>query len=335
MIWLAGLAGHTNRSFVDENGQAVDMRKEAVEHCLIRQFVNPHALGVLEIGARYGTSSCEISHLLHLPEAVIVSVEADARVWNATEANYRHNSCRNHLVRGVVGHHPMIKHAKRNGSPWTNRFQVAAPSDNPSTAPPDPRAPEVVPAYTPSALAARYHASFDTLVVDCEGCFAAILRDFPDFVRSLQTVMLEGDYGIGLQRQGYVDYNNVTVAMLTMGFMVSEQFFHPDTAKKPNRITMMIFQKVGIAAGGRRRTACSELVAGSEATRAATTQQRVVSTVTLSDRSITRAHECDCSWATHARCKPSRSDHSKCWIECCAHGREIRAPPKSAQRAIR
>ena len=36
-------------------------------------------------------------------------------------------------------------------------------------------------------------------------------------------------------------------------------------------------------------------------------------------KNSSRTHGCDCSWTTRARCKPSRSDHSKCWTRCCAH----------------
>ena len=81
------------------------------------------------------------------------------------------------------------------------------------------------------------------MVVDCEGCFGAVIANFPRFVASLQTVVLEADYGIGLQTLGYVDYDNVTTFMSRRGFVVVEQFMHPCCSRAPNRIPMMVFQK--------------------------------------------------------------------------------------------
>lgn len=258
-MWLARVAiGATIVSsppeFVDEHGGAVRKAKEAVEHCLIHSFIDPESKGVLEIGARYGTSSCAISKVVTRNASVLVSVEADGTLFNATETNLRRNGCRNHLVHGVVGHHPMVKAKQRNGSPWTTKFDPVSSTDGGGAHKLSAEGDAMVPAYTPSALASMYGATFDTMVVDCEGCFAAILRDFPDTVRSVDTVMLEGDYGIGLQSQGYVDYNNITIAMLSMGFMVSEQFFHPGLAQRPNRIPMIIFQKVENAGNFRWKT---------------------------------------------------------------------------------
>ena len=147
----------------------------------------------------------------------------------------------------------MRRSNRRNGSPWTNKFEVAASA----------RMAQVVRAYTPGQMAKRLQnppsARFDTMVVDCEGCFAGVIASFPRFVGSLQTVLLEADYGTGLQDLGYVDYNNVTTFMFAQGFIIVEQFLHPCCQQAPNRIPMIVFQKPSVQQQKRTGMSCAAL----------------------------------------------------------------------------
>lgn len=238
---LAVLAGQARGSpparpsFEDERGQPVNMMKEAVEHCLIAKHIPPYSQGVLELGARYGTSSCAISKQLARGGAAVVSAEADPGIWPIIERNLLHNRCGNHLVKGVVARKPMFKSKGRNGSGWTTKFKPAGATAAPGA--------ELSPAHTPESLASRFGLRFDAMVVDCEGCFAAFLKHFGSFVESLDTVILEADYGIGMQRMGYANYTHITQSMSAFGFIVVESFGHPCCSRKPNMIPMMVFRK--------------------------------------------------------------------------------------------
>ena len=60
--------------------------KERIEHDLIRSHISPNSSGVLELGARYGTSSCALSKHV-VGRGKVVSVEADPQIWPAIERN--------------------------------------------------------------------------------------------------------------------------------------------------------------------------------------------------------------------------------------------------------
>ena len=240
---LLGLGGRPKtQRFLDEQGNPVDMSKEVIEHRLIKSFVSPTSTGVLELGARYGTSSCAISHQI-VSMGTVVSLEADAALWPVTATNLRANNCTStRLVRGVLGVARMHRSRRRNGSKWTTVFEQIRDADGPDV--------EAVEAFTPQALQAQFNVHFDTMVVDCEGCFGAIIHAFPAFIRQLETVILEADYGLGLQKLGYVNYTNVKAVMLQHGFTVAQEFLHPCCNRIPNRIPMFVFQKRGGGTGG-------------------------------------------------------------------------------------
>ena len=68
------------------------------------------------------------------------------------------------------------------------------------------------------ALQKQFGLQVDTLAVDCEGCFDQILKDFPDIVDKISTILLEADYGIGWQRQGTADYKRIKSGLEAKGF---------------------------------------------------------------------------------------------------------------------
>ena len=232
-------------NFVDEKGLPVSKSKESVEHALIRKHISKQSCGVLELGARYGTSSCAIANHIDRKDA-IVSVEADPSVSPATARNLHENNCSNHLISGVVATRPMVRSKRRNGSGYTNYFEVlhadgmqatAANANETSTG-------QTSTAYTPTQLEHTYGVRFDSMVVDCEGCFDAFVSSFPAFVSRIETIILEADYGMGMQRLGYVNYTALEQSLHAMGFGTVERFDHPCCRKPPfNQIPMMVFKQ--------------------------------------------------------------------------------------------
>lgn len=229
--------------FYEIDGALRNNRGEAIEQCLVRKYVPKDATGVLEMGVRTGMTTCVLSHWLRTPR-VLVSVEPDARAWSNIERNLERNGCSTHLVRGVVGTQSFVRSAVNNakGALSTQTYMpVTAATSVPAGAgharghaggtragaSSDTDAPAIVEAFRPDELAERFNVTFDTLVADCEGCVAKIVRDFPAFVASLHTIILEADYGVGLQPQGFADYNAMLGALLGMGFVVVEAFYHP------------------------------------------------------------------------------------------------------------
>lgn len=227
-------------TFFDEKGKPVSKSKESVEHALIRRHISKQSCGVLELGARYGTSSCAIAHHIDRKDA-IVSVEADPSVSPATARNLRENNCSNHLIRGVVATRPMVRSKRRNGSGYTNYFEVLHADGKQAAA---AIANESSIAYTPTQLERTYGVRFDSMVVDCEGCFDAFVSSFPAFVSRIETIILEADYGMGMQRLGYANYTALEQSLHAMGFGTVERFDHPCCRKPPfNQIPMMVFKQ--------------------------------------------------------------------------------------------
>jgi hypothetical protein len=227
-------------TFLDEKGKPVSKSKESVEHALIRRHISKQSCGVLELGARYGTSSCAIAHHIDRKDA-IVSVEADPSVSPATARNLRENNCSNHLISGVVATRPMVRSKRRNGSGYTNYFEVLHADGKQAAA---AIANESSIAYTPTQLERTYGVRFDSMVVDCEGCFDAFVSSFPGFVSRIETIILEADYGMGMQRLGYANYTALEQSLHAMGFGTVERFDHPCCRKPPfNQISMMVFKQ--------------------------------------------------------------------------------------------
>ena len=64
----------------------------------------------------------------------------------------------------------------------------------------------------------QHGVTFDSMVVDCEGCFEKMLADFPKFIARQKRVVLEADYGKGWQTGGHVDYTQVVEKMRQLDF---------------------------------------------------------------------------------------------------------------------
>lgn len=200
--------------FKDMNGGRVPFRKEEFEHSMVLRYVKPNA-SVLEIGTRYGTSTCVLSRILQ-NSGKQVGVEADEDVWKSLEENLQRNGCRAKIFQGALGLKGKTKKKEKNGSEWTTQF---GDSDSGSS----------VPTITYQQLEQKYNLRFDTLLVDCEGCFDQFLQDFPDSVNHVSTILLEADYGKGWQRMGNADYERVISFLKSKGFGVMFQHVVQDS----------------------------------------------------------------------------------------------------------
>ena len=182
-------AGRNDCAFTTETGSAIDCKIEQSSRRMYAKWIPPNA-SVLEIGARYGQTTCALADRLH-EKGRLTSVEADPRVWEALEGNLARKKCifqNFHLVKGVVGRQSMIVQGTRYG---THTLPLSwQPSDNQSkheqnltrkkqnlTSPAHPL--ETLP------------DSFDTLAIDCEGCFATFLIENSELLRTLKMIIVE------------------------------------------------------------------------------------------------------------------------------------------------
>ena len=252
---IAILVAAAHALFINEQGLPVSTSKERIEHDLIRWYIPKSSCGVLELGARYGTSSCAIAKHLNTSSRA-VSVEAMPETWSALEHNLRNHSCNGHLVRGVVSTQPLVRENWRSGSIYTTRF---VPADHPSAL---KRAANdsFSPAFTPAQLERQYGLQFDAMVADCEGCFESVIDSFPHFVARLNTLILEGDNGIGWQKKGVgtVNYSSIVKRLDASGLALVKSFPHPCCRVAGyNLIVMMVFQRRRVNSTDPEVSSCS------------------------------------------------------------------------------
>ena len=176
-------------NFVDEGGRPLKAGACVLEHAMHRfaeAYLRPTD-AVLELGARYGTTTCAAARFA----ARVVSLEPDASVIAALGGNVARNGCNATVVNGALStglRGPLA--VARAG--YGTRLSDAAPSGSGRDA-------AAVAAFTVEALEAahlRRGARFDALFADCEDCFATLEADFSGFLDRVRLVVLELD-GVG------------------------------------------------------------------------------------------------------------------------------------------
>merc|ERR1719401_158089 len=103
----------------------------------------------MELGARYGTTTCEIAAQLK-NSGKLVAVEPDNLVWHAHLDNIAAHGCKSNLLQGYVGTIAKEKSGTGHGTRFS-LLQMAGPVPFPE-------------------VEKRYNLKFDTLLIDCEGC---------------------------------------------------------------------------------------------------------------------------------------------------------------------
>eukprot|EP00435_Cladocopium_sp_Y103_P059407 s443_g21.t1 len=172
-------------SFKVEAGQTLGCTFEHPSRLAHARWVRPGAK-VLEVGARYGQATCAMSALLGITEAdgtnketgaKLVSADADPDIWEVLETNLAEHKCKAQIVKGTIGSKPYKlirpenRHPELGNISGYGKFTVDVS---------DPRPGTIVPAHSVKSL----NVTFDTLAIDCEGCFGhffeeRILRERP------------------------------------------------------------------------------------------------------------------------------------------------------------
>merc|ERR1719262_532163 len=98
--WHKGVAQTVSEDCNSWMGEGMHCETEFPEHALVRDWI-PHNATVMEFGARFGTTSCEIANKLNNSGSLVV-VEPDLNVWPDLEANLASHSCNAHMLRGAI-----------------------------------------------------------------------------------------------------------------------------------------------------------------------------------------------------------------------------------------
>jgi len=214
-------------SFKDERGRPLHCYRQAPTINRIRDFINAKAT-VIEFGARYGLTTCEIAKALQ-NSGRLVSIEPDPLVWAALRANLHTHQCSAHVLRGGLAlRNLQIRNESRqfedegDGTITTedtnatlggdgdddyslqmrNRETEGAPHSQPCAAAGAAAGNcTAVPHVDLSTLHEESGLLFDTIVADCEGCLKAVLTSFPRVLEPVHTVIFEADCAHGSVRQ--------------------------------------------------------------------------------------------------------------------------------------
>lgn len=147
---------------------------ELTEQLMICRFL-PNDAKVLEIGTNVGRTARVISFLLH-DETNFVTMEANRSSFNMAVINRDTNPKRNyHIEHAALSRTPMYSH---------DMDCIPEPRDGY----------EPVPIMTFSDLKQKHPINFDTLIVDCEGAFYNIYKEFPEVLDNIKLVIVENDY---------------------------------------------------------------------------------------------------------------------------------------------
>ena len=141
---------------------------------------------VLELGARFGTTSCALAAATNNSGRVI-SVEPDAAVHAALLANRAAHRCRFHAVLGVVSSAAMAMVPKRSAELCDADGRSRAGRTGRA------RAAARLPSIAPDALQRALGLRIGVLLVDCEGCLRPLLEHDAALVRQARLLLLEED----------------------------------------------------------------------------------------------------------------------------------------------
>lgn len=181
------------------------------EHKFVQAYLPPDAV-VIEFGARFGTTSCEMAKKLQ-NNGNVVAVEPDRSVWEPLQANLKNHNCNVHLVKGVIGSHPVLVDKDSYGT----RTRVSAGADVNETSP----------SYTLQEVEDTLGKKVDTLLIDCEGCGRHLMEDMADVIKTrIKLIILEADMPCGkgdAPKDNCMDYEPFFAELTSNGFKMIEK----------------------------------------------------------------------------------------------------------------
>jgi FkbM family methyltransferase len=171
---------------------------EYPEQLLTVKYINPGDV-VLELGANVGRNTMLIASLLD-NQNNLVTLECDQTSVNCLQEN-----------RDINGFHFNIEPRALSKKPLIQKLWDTKPSDTVE------EGWKRVDTITFTEIEKKYELKFNTIVADCEGALYEILKDDPDMLNNINTVIVENDYW-DIEKKKFVD--NV---MLSKGLEVVHQ----------------------------------------------------------------------------------------------------------------
>jgi FkbM family methyltransferase len=173
---------------------------------------------VLEIGANIGRNTCIIASILK-DDTRLISLECCQEYAKQLEINKNQNNFNFHIEASALSKVPLIQQG------WNTFVSEIVPSGYTK-----------INTITFNELETKYNTKFNVLVADCEGALYQILKDEPDFLKNIETVIIENDF-YELEKKQFVDLkfkeNNLNIIYSQSGgWGPCQQFFFQVFSKR-------------------------------------------------------------------------------------------------------
>ena len=152
--------------------------EEVPEQMMAATYMDTNAI-VLELGANVGRNSVVISCLLD-DSSKLVAVECDPRSYTKLKEN-RDLNYLNFLIEESALSSQRLQQIGWDTIPINEEEGLKEGYKEVNT-------------ITLAMLRSKYNLKFNTLVIDCEGAFYYILKDNPNVLAGIHTVIMENDY---------------------------------------------------------------------------------------------------------------------------------------------
>ena len=160
---------------------------ELPEQLMAIKYIKPNDI-VLELGGNIGRNSCIIATLLNDDEKQLVVLESDQGYAKQLEHNRNKNYFQFNIEASALSEVPLLQ---KGWDTFVQEMDII-PLDC-----------KKVNTITYSELKNKYNVDFNVLVVDCEGALYQILKDNPDILLNIETVIIENDF-LKLVERDYV-----------------------------------------------------------------------------------------------------------------------------------
>ena len=177
---------------------------EADEWTLVRAFVTPENT-VLELGARYGTTSCVLSQMTN-NSGFVASVEIDSTVYADLLHNRALHHCNFLIVYAAVTQSSLFQYSRsdaygnraldcHNSSVTGTRCTYSGATRPENTYAERLRRglPRPIPTVSFEAVEQQLGRPIDTLLIDCEGCISSLLDNQLHILRGIKLILIEHD----------------------------------------------------------------------------------------------------------------------------------------------
>jgi len=189
-VWLkSSRECTTNEStfeFFNEHNIKIDrFANEVHEQYLALKYVPEDSCGVLELGGRYGSVTCCISHKLNR-RPVLISIEPDPRIFDVLYKNIKRNNAIAYISPYIISNkaHILVDDGSFEG------YATYSEEYDEQKHPPNSK----IISTSLESLLKKYNVSkIDTLVADCEGFLETFLDEHPNLYNELRVIIFEAD----------------------------------------------------------------------------------------------------------------------------------------------